>query len=53
MSFEKPTQAWTSDYRTDGRLFNLRTLQAKTKVRVDKLREFLFADDCALNAESA
>ena len=38
--------------RTDGKLFNLWHLQAKTKVHFDKLRDFLFADDCALNADS-
>ncbi|XP_043932166.1 uncharacterized protein LOC122805990 [Protopterus annectens] len=37
-------------YRTDGRLFNLWRLQAKTKVEEDFLCNFLFADDCALNA---
>ncbi|KAJ1200347.1 hypothetical protein NDU88_004171 [Pleurodeles waltl] len=36
-------------YRTDGRLFNLQRLQAKTKVGEDSACDFLFADDCALN----
>ena len=39
-------------YRTGGSLFNLRKLQAKTKVREDTARDFLFVDDCALNAST-
>ena len=31
-------------YRTDGSLFNLWRLQAKTKVGDDTARDFLFAD---------
>ena len=37
-------------YRTTGGLFKPHRLQAKTKVKNDLARDFLFADDCALNA---
>jgi hypothetical protein len=39
-------------HRMDGGLFNLRRLQAKTKVKMQPVREFLFADDCALGSSS-
>ena len=39
-------------YRFDGKLFNLRKLQAKSKVQTEVLDEFLFADDIAKGAPS-
>ena len=37
-------------YRFDGKLFNRRKLQAKSKVQTDVLDEFLLADDTAKGA---
>ena len=37
-------------YWTDSKVFNLRRLHAKSKVKMDCVRDLLFADDCALNA---
>ena len=37
-------------YRLDEKLFNLRRLQAKSKVQAEVLDEFLFADDMAKGA---
>jgi endonuclease/exonuclease/phosphatase family metal-dependent hydrolase len=39
-------------FRTSGGIFNLRRLQAKSKVSATLVRELLFADDCAVCAHS-
>ena len=37
-------------YRFDGKLFNLRRLQAKSKAQTEELDKFQFADDMAKGA---
>jgi len=40
------------NYRTDGGTFNLRRFQAKTTAVQDVIRNFIFADDRALESGS-
>ena len=42
----------TIRYRTDGRVFDLRRLKFRSRVLETLVRDFLFADDCALAAHS-
>lgn len=51
-AFQNSSLGVSLRYRTNGKLFNLRRLQAVTKIKEIVLRDLLFADDCALNAGS-
>ena len=49
-AFEDSDTVFPIRYRFDGNIFNLRRLQAKTKVKTDVLEELLYADDMDKNA---
>ncbi|KAI8505331.1 hypothetical protein Bbelb_174400 [Branchiostoma belcheri] len=49
-AFGHSTQGVHLHTRSDGKLFNLARLRAKTKVRTVLIRDLLFADDAALTA---
>ena len=49
-AFKHSTEGINLHTRSDGKLFNLALLRAKTKVRTVLIRELLFADDTALTA---
>ena len=49
-AFQDSDSGFPIRYRFDGNIFNLRRLQAKTKVQTDVLGELLYADDMDNNA---
>ena len=51
-AFQDSDTGFPIRYRFDGNTFNLRRLQAKTKVHTDVLDELLYADDMDKNASS-
>lgn len=52
-AFRESTEGVHLHTRSDGKLFNLARLRAKTKVRTVLIRELLFADDAALSTHTA
>ena len=51
-AFQNSDTGFLIRYRFDGNIFNLRRLQAKTKVQTDVLDELLYVDDMDKNASS-
>ena len=51
-AFQDSDTGFPMRYRFDGNIFNLRRLQAKTKVQTDVLDELLYADDMDKNAST-
>ena len=51
-AFERSIEGVHLHTRSDGKLFNLARLRAKTKVRTVLIREMLFADDAALSSHT-
>ena len=51
-AFQDSDTGFPTRYRFDGNIFNLRRLQAKTKVQSDVLDELLYADDMDKNANT-
>ena len=52
VAFGQSTEGVHLHTRSDGKLFNLARLRAKTKVRTVLIREMLFADDAALSSHT-
>ena len=51
-AFQDVDAGFPIGYRFDGKLLNLRRLQAKSKVQIDVVDKLLCADDLAENAKS-
>ena len=51
-AFQECDAGFPIRYRFDGKLFNLRRLQAKSKLQTDVQDKLLYADDLAENAKS-
>ena len=49
-AFEGKQGGLKLNYRTDGGLFNISRMKDMTKVNTGKIRELLYADDCAFCA---